>query len=161
MMDVTSSTAQASNALAVAVTKINLRLFKLGMDTINWTIQVKNPRSRNAPTMTIMPTRNMITSSEDEVIKVGISIDLLKINTANPRKATANRKPQKKSVPKMMEIKTAQAVDCAEVIAPDATPPKPINPAAASMMQKRETMYFADILPAEEVSLIIINPKRV
>ena len=111
MMEVTSSTAQASSALATAVTKMNFRPLSFGMDTISCTIQVKKPRSRKAPTITIMPTRNMITSREDELTKVGMSSDLLKIRTARPRNATASRNSQKNRVPKMMEMNTAQAVD--------------------------------------------------
>ena len=57
-----------------------------------------------------MPTRNRITSNEEEVTNCGMFSEFVKISTASPRKAIASRKPQKNSVPKMIPTKTAQAV---------------------------------------------------
>ena len=108
MIDVTSSTAQASSAEATAVTETNFQPDRFGIDTINWTIQVKNPRSRSAPTTTIMPTRNKITFNSLYFTKCGTSSERLNISTASPRNATASRKFQKNSVPKIMPMKTPQ-----------------------------------------------------
>ena len=112
IMEVTSSTAQANKAEAIDVTKINFLPVNLGIDTISWTIQVKKPKSLNAPTIIIIPTKNMITSKDEDMTKRGMFKDPDKISTARPKKAIANLKVQKNNVPKIIAIKTPQAKAC-------------------------------------------------
>ena len=110
IIEVTSSTAHASRADAAAVTAMNFIPEIFGIDTINCTIHVKNPRSRSAPTIIIMPTRNRITSSAEDCTKVAMSSELEQIRTESPRNAIARRMFQKSSVPRMIARKTATAV---------------------------------------------------
>ncbi|MPN22804.1 hypothetical protein SDC9_170188 [bioreactor metagenome] len=108
---------------------MNLRPEILGMATISWTIQVKKPRSRSAPTTIIIPTRKRITSRAEDCTNSGIDSELVITSTASPRKAIASRKPQNISVPRMIATKTAQAVDCCR-LSPNTV--SPVTPSAAA-----------------------------
>ena len=145
MMDVTSSTAQASSADATLVTVMNFIPERFGISTISCTIHVKKPRSRSAPTITIMPTRNRITSSEDDCTKCGMSSEPVKIRTARPRNASARRNFQKNSVPMMRPMNTAHATAWCDSSAWEKKPPRPTVRLTASRIRKRETKYLTEM----------------
>jgi len=98
-MEVTSSTAQASKAEITEIAIRNFFAVRLRILKIELTIQANNPASLRSPIKTIIPTRNKITSREENFIKLSKSIVRVKSNTETPKKAKLKRKSQKKSVP--------------------------------------------------------------
>ena len=64
---------------------------------------------------------------------------------------------QKFIFPKMMAIKTAQAVDCSEVMTPDAAPPKPTSRATARRMENLEIMLLSGMDAAVSCDSLMTN----
>ncbi|PIX89449.1 MAG: hypothetical protein COZ31_02000 [Nitrospirae bacterium CG_4_10_14_3_um_filter_44_29] len=100
-MEVTSSTAQASNAEISEVAIKNFFAVRFGILKIRLTNQAKTPASFNKPTKTIIPTRNRITSKEANFIKFSKSIVCVISSIDVPIKAKLKRKSQKNNVPNM------------------------------------------------------------
>jgi hypothetical protein len=99
IIDVTSSTAQARQAEMTEIKIRNLLAVRFLIRSIKLTIQAKKPASFKSPTSTIMPTRNNITSKEENFMTLSISIVCVIKRTDVPRNANVKRKLQNKSVP--------------------------------------------------------------
>jgi hypothetical protein len=91
--------------LAVRFFILNIRL----------TIQAKKPASFKRAIRTIIPTRNRITSKEENFIKFSKSRVRVINRTDTPRKAKLKRKSQKKSVPNIDAENIEIAMDCRQV----------------------------------------------
>ncbi len=77
-----------------------------------WIIQVNRPNSLSTPTVTIMPTRNRITSSWHSSMKVGSVRTLAPIRAPMPTNAMARRNCQNNNVDMMMTRKIVTEITC-------------------------------------------------
>jgi hypothetical protein len=99
IIEVTSSTAQARSAEITEIRSKNLFAVRCLIRRIKLTIQAKNPAYFNNPTRTIIPTRNKITSREENLSTLSMSMVLVIKSMEVPRNAKVRRKFQKNNVP--------------------------------------------------------------